>query len=383
MYKNNLRQGHQDREFNWILLSFSILTGLIYLFFTSDVAAVTDYGNINTAHTSFSDFIKKVGSHITNMQKSGHVVEWFVNAQFITFATYRLTMVVGQYAFDRADLVDVFSIIMLIAIVQIFISFYSVILSGLFSWSNDIAGVLQKEIVGNDSTWFVVEYMSSMLDKIQVVNSASEIPTAPPSQVAPTGLLGGMVNGVGEFFSSAVDTVATLGFTFFGVLVLFALVIPMWILNIVIFIGTAWAIWGFALAKLIGLFFIPFLLIEKLAPLFDGWFRFLIGFLVYGIIVKVNGALAVLMFSSYLGFGTLTLPLTNPPIYIVADSFENILGLLAMLVVSILAVLSTGGFATAIAGGVGGFGGALATVARSAAIIGTGGATAAAVAKKS
>ncbi len=368
MIKDNLIQEKHNREINWSLIGFSILVGLIYLFFTKDVYAAVDYSSTSEAHSSFSVFIKTVGSHITAMQTKGHIVAWFVNAQFLTFATYRLTVVVGRYVFDRADIVDVFSVIILIAIVQILISFYSVLLSGLFSWSNDIAGAIQKQIIGSDNTWFAVDFMSAMFDKITIVDSTSEVPTAPPSQAAPTGLLATGWNSVVGMVSSAVDTVASIGFNITSTLTVLVMTLMMWILNLIIFIGIAWAVWGFAIAKLIGLFFIPFLLIEKLAPLFDGWLKFLIGFLVYGIIIKVNASLIMIMLSTYFEINSLQLPLIAQPIYISAETLASSNGLSALVIVSILAVLSTGGFATAIAGGVGGFGSGLATAARTTAI---------------
>jgi len=370
----------KSRSINIRALLFAFFVGLFYLLFLTDAAAAVDQGNIVDSHTSFSEFIKAVSGHITSMQKKGHAAEWIVNVEFIMFATYRLTMVVGAYAFDKADIIDVFAVVVLIVMVQTFIGFYNDLLGYLFIWANDVGGVIQKEVVGNSNTWFVVEYMLAMLDKVEVVNNIKEIPG--PSQAQEGGLFneikGAVVNGV----KSVGNSIAELGFDLVGTLIWMIVNLCMWTLNIIIFIGIAWSIWGFALAKLVGLFFVPFMLVERLAPIFDGWLKLLIGFLFYGIIIKVNASLVALMFSTYWDIGKLTLPLQSPPIHVVANAPENVLGLVAMFIVALLAILSTGGFAQTISGGVGGFGGALATAARTAAIVGSGGAGAAAKAVK-
>ncbi|WP_417536646.1 type IV secretion system protein [Methylophaga sp.] len=306
----------------------AFFAAVIWLVFGSDaVFAASDYGDIEEAHSSFTGFLTAISAVISNLLSPTSNAAQFVNAEFIAFATYRLTIVVGKWAFDSADLVEVFSVVMLIAIVQILIDFYDVLTTGLLTWSGDFAGVISNEITGTDDVFFTVSYLSNLSDSITFEEGGwSIIPDVVPA---------------------------------FLMLLCFGL---LWLLGTAAFVGMAWAIWGFALAKLIGWFFIPFLLLERTAELFDSWLRFLIGFLFYAVIIRVNMALVVLLLSAYFG-----VPMTvgeNPePIIIEVDSFSNVAGFIALYVVGILSIFATGKFATAIAGGVGGFGGTLGRVA--------------------
>jgi len=343
------------RPANGLAICFSLLVGLYYLFFLTDATAataMTDHGDISQTHTVFTEFLKSIASHVNNLLASESNAGKFVNAEFITFATYRLTLVVAGYAFDVANLPDVFSVIMLIAIVQILMSFYGVLTSGLLQWSQDLGDVIQMEVLGNTSPFFAPEFMSAMMAKLTFTSLNSVSMTS-------------FVTGIGTALATSL----------IGMMILVVVNMTMWVLSLVTFIGIAWSIWGFALAKLIGWFFIPFMLIERLAPLFDGWLKFMIGFLFYAVVIRVNTALVCILFVTYFGLGTEALLMdtaTIPTITMAVNGFENVAGFLALMLVSILAILSTGGFATALAGGVGGFGGAV----RSAAVMAGGGAAA-------
>lgn len=321
-------QYETDYQLHKRALWLAFFAAVIWLIFGSDVAfAASDYGDVEEAHSSFTAFLQALGGHIDNLLSPTSNAAQFVNAEFIAFATYRLVIVVGKWAFDSADLVEVFSVVMLIAIVQILIDFYDVLTSGLLTWSGDFAGVIQFEILGTDDVFFAVSYISNLVDNISFQEGGwSIIPDVVP---------------------------AFLMICCFGLL---------WIMATAAFVGMAWAVWGFALAKLIGWFFLPFLLIERTAELFDGWLKFLVGFLFYAVIIRVNMSLMVVLLSSYFEVPA-TVGGDVDPIVVVVDSFSNVAGLFALNLVGLLSIFATGKFATALAGGVGGFGGTLGRVA--------------------
>jgi hypothetical protein len=93
--------------------------------------------------------------------------------------------------------------------------------------------------------------------------------------------------------------------------------------------------------------------------LFDGWLRFLFGFLLYSVIARVNLTLVVLALSSLYG-----VPPLNPgvsTIHIGGAMLFELGGLLAFVLVGILALISTGRFVSSVVGGSSiGMGGALA-----------------------
>ena len=136
----------------------------------------------------------------------------------------------------------------------------------------------------------------------------------------------------------------------------------LFLLSIISFLSSCWALYGYALSKIIGLFFIPFLMLEKTSFLFDGWVRFFCGFLIYGIIARANLVLTMIAIKTFYGIPTNTI---NTSLVISYDftGLGDVLGMVAFTFISILALLSTGRFAATIVSGAQGFGGSVAAVA--------------------
>lgn len=65
--------------------------------------------------------------------------------------------------------------------------------------------------------------------------------------------------------------------------------------------ASMWAFWGYTIMKLIGLFFVPFLLFDRLAQWFDNWFSLFAAFSIYNLLVSLSLNLAAYAF--YLGLG--------------------------------------------------------------------------------
>ncbi|MEM7083753.1 MAG: type IV secretion system protein [Pseudomonadota bacterium] len=321
----------QQRAIELRINRFAVISAAVitYLVFFIPTAFAGDYSDYGDAHTAFGTFLDSVEDLLDAVLAPGSNAAAFIEAFFLFGVIYKLVTVIAKYMLLAGELIDVFQAIILIAIVRALLDFYGPVTSALFSWSGDFASAIQEPIVGTGDVFFVTEYIQNIIAAITHEDTS-------------------IWDGIKIAFATMLLS---------GTLL---------ILSILAFFAVAWAVWGFALSKLIGWMFIPFLLFERTAFLFDGWLRFMVGFLLYAVIARVNLVLVLVLFASYFG-----LPLDSPvgpdrafPI----PNVDEIGGLLSLLIIAILSLISTGRFATALAGGVGGFGQAVGTIARTAAL---------------
>ncbi|EOU1356184.1 TPA: hypothetical protein NH806_006479 [Pseudomonas aeruginosa] len=135
------------------------------------------------------------------------------------------------------------------------------------------------------------------------------------------------------------------------------------LLDVVFWLAAMWAEFGYALAKITGLIFVPFLLLPMTRPLFDGWFKFFCGFVFLLIILKATMVVAAITVKAILeSLGVSFAGDYGDPAQVVQIAKENMYLLLdtsAMLLIAILFILSSFAFASMIAGGVGNLSGGL------------------------
>jgi hypothetical protein len=278
-----------------------------------------DYGSMPEAFGSFNTFLVNVGKYIDIIAAPTSDAGRFIEAEFLALFIFRLSIEVSKWVFDHSDIVDVFTIVLLGAMVRIFMDFYDDITSILLSWASDVGGAVQYSIVGSKDVFYAVSSIDNIINAITLPEAS--------------------------FFSSIKLVIA-----------IAVIQVIAWVLSILAFFCMAWGVYGFALAKLVGWFFIPFVLLERTASLFDGWLRYLVGFLIYMVIARANIVLVLILLSSYFG-----VPLGSgsavPPIALSGTGYSDLGGFVALLIISVFALLSSGRFAVAIAGGVGGFGG--------------------------
>ena len=290
-------------------------------------SATPDYGSVSSTFSSFNAFLANVSAYVTAILNPANNAYKYVEATFFAFFAYRLALALAGFVFSTVDLVGVLTVIMLGFIVRILMGFYGQLTSLLLTWAGDASTALQMPIVGNDDVFFVASYIGRIMGAIS-------LPSA--------------------------DIWDAISFSL--LIVVFQSVI--WILSILSFFAVAWGVWGFALAKLIGWFFIPFMLLERTSALFDGWLRFMLGFLFYMFIARANLIMVLVLLTTY--FGLPIAPATTSTVQAITvapGDFGELTGLLALLIIAVLALLSTGKFAASIVGGIGGFGGTLARVA--------------------
>nr|WP_228857517.1 type IV secretion system protein [Pseudomonas syringae]QOQ33609.1 hypothetical protein [Pseudomonas syringae pv. actinidiae] len=139
-------------------------------------------------------------------------------------------------------------------------------------------------------------------------------------------------------------------------------------LDLVASLAAMWADFGYALSKVIGPIFIPFLLLPATRNLFDGWFKFFIGFGFLLVVLKatmVVAAISIKAIMSSLNVSFAGNGWGDPISYVNVgkDNFYLLSDASCMLAIAALFVLSSFVFASALAGGLGNLSGGLGSAA--------------------
>lgn len=177
-----------------------------------------------------------------------------------------------------------------------------------------------------------------------------------------------------QFIRKAMSAVTTEEIGFFdtmkSVYYLASWTVVAFFLDFAAWLSAIWADYGYALAKIVGTCFVPFLMIKGTRGLFDSWFRFLLGFIILKVILTATMVIAVIALKSILADlgvrfeGGYT---GNPgSVHLSLDKFYLLFDASAMMLVSILFVLSSFVFAAALASGAGNLGGSLSSAASTA-----------------
>ncbi len=284
--------------------------------------AAPDYADIEETYDAFDKFVVSSQGFLGAITGAGSAGATIIRLLFLTIAIYVFSMVVAKWMMRQADVFEVVSVVLLILIVRTIQTFYSRITETLHSLSLDLASAIQEPVVGTTDIFFAPAYLHNIMTNISLTPL--------------------------DFFVS-ITSLLSIG----GVFLVSGL------LSVLAFFTVAWGTWGYVVATLIGWVVIPFLMVPRLAFLFDGWFRFLVGFLVYDVIARLNISLALVLITGYfdlpLSAGSVTAPITMPGL-----TFAELAGFVTLAVVAIVGLLATGKFAIAIASGVGGAGGAIA-----------------------
>lgn len=256
----------------------------------------------------------------TNNIMSSPVLGTFLDAVWSAFAVILLVMALSKYAMSASNVLEVFAVVLLIVITRIMLDHFDYLTSVCWAWGEGVAGGIQMAVIGNSDPFFLGGFINDVMKGI----TTSDV--------------------------SILDTVAI----WLGTVLVFLAVA---FLSICSFFCTVWALWGYALAKLIGLFFIPFIMLKRTTVLFDGWCRLFLGFLIFNIIARANLVLTALALKCYLHIPGYTVPVA--PYRLDFSSLADLLGLLAILFISIFGLLATSKFSSVIVSGAGGFGASL------------------------
>ena len=255
----------------------------------------------------------------------------FVNALWNSLTIMLLFTAFARYSMGVISVYELVHPLLLILVTRIMLNNYDYMTSLCWYWSEGIAGGIQKAVVGSSDPFILPGFIHDVVSGIET----SDI---------------GFFSGVKLLFAS--NLVLAIIF----------------LMSLLAFLANTWALWGYAMAKIIGWFFIPFIMVKRTSYLFDGWVRLFTGFLVYGIIARANLLLTVLAVKAFFGIPGYAVD-TAAPIRIDFQGIADLFGLSAFLFIAILSLIATGRFATTVVSGAGGFGDSVRSVAQNLAMV--------------
>lgn len=282
----------------------------------------------------FNTFMQNTGVLLDNILADGNIGN-FVTIMWTTIAIYLIVLTAAKWVLGDLSIFDLIHPLLMVLVTRIMMENYDYLTSLCWDMSEGIAGGIQQAAIGNSDPFMLPGFINDVMEGIEYND----------------------VSWWSAFW------------TFVSANVVFTLV---FLFSVLGFIANVWSLWGYALSKIIGLFFIPFLMLKRGSFLFDGWMRLFTGFLVYGVIARVNLLLTVLAIKSLFGIPGYTIN-TNYNVHWDFNGLADVMGLVAFLVVGLLALISTGRFASAVVSGASGFGSSVSSAALSLARIARGG----------
>jgi len=307
-----------------------ILAIIVFSVFAAPISAIaetpTDYSGSLQRMDAFMKTVTKQLNNILNDSK----LEKFVNALWNALTVILLFTAFAKFSMGTISIYELVHPLLLIMITRIMLNNYDYLTSICWDWSEGIAGGIQNAVIGSTDPFILPGFIHDVIAGIQTKDVS---------------------------FMSGLNLVLA-GWIIIAIIFL---------LSVLAFLANAWALWGFALSKIIGWFFIPFLMLQRTSYLFDGWVRLFTGFLVYGIIARANLLLTVLAIKAFFQIpgGILN---TGQTIRLGFEGVADVFGLAAFLLIAILALIATGRFATTVVSGAGGFGDSVRGVAQNLAL---------------
>ena len=270
-------------------------------------------------------FIKNVSTLIDQLTaSSSELGQWSQNLMlFLTFVAlfFEIVKFIQQPAFEEH-----LQAVIWVILTGILWANYSHVVDNAWNLSNAIAGAIKKTATGSSDPFFLSEFTARAMKNIVMEHS--------------DGLFGSVVG----FFISAV---------FFFLTGVF---------EAVMYLADMWGIWGSAVAKILGVLFVPLMIFEKTRPVFDGWVRFFCGFLILNVILAITGVISAITLQSLLqqvGYmaclsHSVSICLDQKFTAVVAQQAQFGPDLLIVLFLCIILIVSSFGFAKTLAQSIGG-----------------------------
>jgi hypothetical protein len=298
-----------------------MVLGVIVLPMTAIADTPPDYNDSLERMNSFMENVSVVLNNIlADAELSG-----FVDALWSALTVILIFTALSKYSMGGVTVFELIHPLLLIVVTRIMLNNYDYLTSICWDWSEGIAGGIQRAVIGSADPFLLPGFIHDVVAGIE---------------------------------TSDISIFAGIKLVLASNLILAII----FLLSLLAFLANTWALWGYAMSKIIGVFFIPFIMVKRLSYLFDGWVRLFSGFLVYGIIARANLLLTVLAVKAFFGIPGYTAN-TASTIRIDFDGIADLFGLAAFLSIAILALISTGRFATAVVSGAGGFGDSVRSVA--------------------
>lgn len=272
-------------------------------------------------------FHNEVSSYVTGIMNdpSNDVNVWSkILLSFLMFlAVFNEIM---YYILEKLDWQRIFSTVMFIFVTLALYKGYDYGTQALWNVGQGIAGGLQTYLVGNSDNFFLSQWIFKSTRAV-------------------------VLKDLG-FFDGIKATVILMQWSLVCLL-----------LDLISWLTALWADFGYALAKIIGICFVPFLMIQATRNLFDAWFKFFVGFIILNIMLRTTLVLAAITLKAVMSdLGVKFAGDYGDPVNVVRFGIHQFTMLsdgIAMLFIAILFVFSSFTFASAVASGVGNMSGGL------------------------
>ena len=110
-----------------------------------------------------------------------------------------------------------------------------------------------------------------------------------------------------------------------------------------------WATYGYALAKMIGLIFIPFLILDNTRTYFMRWASLFLHFCFFNMLLHVTMSLTLIIVASFFAFDVRAIPSSIQQYNLDVEDVRSFIGLISYLVLAIYGVIQTVSFANILA----------------------------------
>lgn len=282
---------------------------LILLAFNVDSVFAEEIGRADQAlNSTIANFVTAA----TNDPSS--TLYQFVRSMMIGFTFIGFAWMVMSWATKWITLGELVVYVGSVILIWTFYTTYNASMSTVWGWADDLAVGVQLQAVGNGDVIFIGEKLSE---------------------------------AIGNFFAQDIDIFD--GMNAIVAVLIFHLIAL--ILEVVVFIISMWHVWGYAFAKITGLFFVPLMLVPITRGFFQSWLQIFLGFWFFNFFAKV--ALAIYYLYFFAIFGPVDTPVELSPL---ADGMSMGRIMLHFLI-GIFFLLSTGGLAAMMASGFSGVAG--------------------------
>lgn len=193
-----------------------------------------------------------------------------VMALMILLSAIRVVILLIQYVFAKLNFYDLLANLMQILLVAALLFTYTPTVDALSDYAFGISSIIQAEAFGNGDVSAPIQYMVNQIASFEFESK---------------GLFGAVVSTLWEVLTTIVVTL-------FLFMTLIALYLPVSLIFML---------------KIIGLLFIPTLLLPQISFLFVGWARTFMSGIVYIILARISIIIVVVLFSTFfnepIGFG--------------------------------------------------------------------------------
>ncbi|WP_282611036.1 type IV secretion system protein [Pelagibius sp. Alg239-R121] len=269
----------------------------------------TDYftQQMDAFETRLNDAIKAVLDGESVFAKHVHIV-------FLVFLILSLLIMISKWVFARGGFDDIVGWFISTLLIIFVYESYTTLSSLIWGWFNELGRALQLAMVGDNSIYGP----SNFISKIQSLITLDE----------------------------EVDIWDEMG--------LILSVIVLWIVSVIVqavsFLAAMLPVFGYAFAKSVGLFFVPFLFFQRTADWFDSWLSFFLGFCLFTFFSKAVLAVIALLYSAYFDI-PYAASIEVDQIVIESGGVEALLGVIVLAFGSLLLFVMAIGASFSIMGG--------------------------------